>query len=46
MATWDAHPQIKKELYNDSDDGLFYMAFEDFCQYFTEIEVLLKNMKE
>lgn len=23
MVTWDAHPQIKAELYNDKDDGLF-----------------------
>lgn len=30
--TWGKHPKIKNELYNNADDGIFYMDWKDFCR--------------
>lgn len=30
--TWNSHPQIKKEIHSNKDDGLFIMEFADFCK--------------
>jgi hypothetical protein len=37
---WKKHPHIAKELnFVDEDDGAFWMAFDDFKQYYTRINV-------
>lgn len=36
---WDTVPEDKKRLYNDSDDGEFWISMPDFCSNFTNAEI-------
>lgn len=44
---WKQHPGIKLELqslvsrYQNADDGVFYMSWEDFLKYFCQIDVCM-----
>jgi hypothetical protein len=44
---WDKHPAIAKELayVNDRHDGVFWMEFDDFCEYFNQIAVCDRTTK-
>ena len=44
---WDENPKIAKELgyVNDRSDGIFWMEFSDFCNFFNQIAVCDRTTK-
>mmetsp|Transcript_30085 Transcript_30085/g.75937 ORF Transcript_30085/g.75937 Transcript_30085/m.75937 type:complete len:619 (+) Transcript_30085:63-1919(+) len=37
-AEWDQHPHVKQQLkFEKSDDGAYWMQWEDFCQYWSYV---------
>lgn len=43
---WDKHPSIAKELgYENKNDGIFWMDFDDFVEYFNQISVCDRTTK-
>lgn len=44
---WKKHPHVAKELkFVDSDDGAFWMAFDDFKEYYTRVNVCDRTTSE
>jgi len=44
---WDEHPEIDEECGHEvSDDGLFWMTFEDFCGHYNAVWVCKQSMQE
>lgn len=45
---WEENPAIAKELgyVNDRDDGVFWMLFDDFCDYFNQISICDRTTKK
>jgi len=44
---WGAHPEVALQVgYTPSDDGIFWMSWEDFQRIFDKICVLAKNMRD